>query len=127
MFVMGPFDSDIICMTHAQWYKYKHVSVIHSEKSYENCFTLCWLHFKIVVFPHILIEKPLKKSLFFPHHFFLKLFRGFRAFPVQFSVSLDQNLTQIYCSLKSDKANWIVHNVHNSKHPLRSSAEGYGW
>jgi hypothetical protein len=21
---------------------------------------------------------------------------------------------------------WIVHNVHNNKHPLRSSAEGYG-
>jgi len=36
--MMGSFDSVTICMTHAQWYKYKHVSVIHSEKSYENCF-----------------------------------------------------------------------------------------
>ena len=101
---MGPFDSDIICVAHVQWYKYKHVSVILSEKSYENYFALCWLSFKIVVFLYISIEKPFK-SLFSLHHCLQKLLRGFHAFPMQFSVSLEQNLTQICCSFKSYKAN----------------------
>lgn len=87
-----------------RYYLHDTCTVIRCEKSYENCCALCCLSFKIVVFPHILIEKSFK-SLIFPYHCLQILFRGFHAFPMQFSVCLEQNKTQICCSLKSAKSN----------------------
>jgi hypothetical protein len=63
MFMMGPFDSDNIGMTHAQWYKHKHVAVIHSENHMK--IILLYADFVLkVVFLHIWIEKPLKDLCF---------------------------------------------------------------
>jgi hypothetical protein len=42
-------------------------------------------------------------------------------------MSFKQNLVQVNCSFKSAITKlWITHLTHNSKHPLRSSRDGYG-